>query len=231
MTGLFLDRKKGEIVVPRGESQDVPLLCVEDGDYVCRATVPEGGRLSVSAFVLAGVADSAGSADVGRVNLSLEIDLVGAGAEFRLDGLFIASGGGFASIDVKVNHLSPDATSRQLIKGIATDTATGSFSGMVYVARDAQRTDAIQQNRNLQLTDTAHIFTHPGLEIYADDVKCAHGATVGQLDEEAVYYMRQRGISEAEARRMQLQGFAAEIIDRCPSETIRKVVFERVFAL
>jgi len=222
MTGLFLDRKEADIVVSRGESQDVPVLCASEGDFLCRAVVAENGRLNISAFVLGGV---------GRVNLSLQVDLVGTGAEFKLDGLFIASSSSFTSVNVKVNHLSPDTTSRQLVKGIAADTATGSFSGMIYVARDAQRTDAMQQNRNLQLTDTAHILTHPGLEIYADDVKCSHGATVGQLDEESVYYMRQRGVSEAEARRMQLQGFAAEIIDRCPSEEVRKVVFGRVFEL
>ncbi len=102
---------------------------------------------------------------------------------------------------------------------------------MVYVARDAQRTDASQHNRNLQLTDNAHIFTRPQLEIYADDVKCAHGATIGRLDEEAVYYMRQRGISESEARRMQLHGFAADIINHCPSDTSRETIAAKAEAL
>ena len=97
----------------------------------------------------------------------------------------------------------------------AAGNAVGSFAGMVYIAQDAQRTDAQQQSRNLLLNDTARIFAQPQLEIYADDVKCSHGATVGQLDDEAIYYMRQRGLSEKQARRLQIEGFAYDVVQHC----------------
>jgi hypothetical protein len=155
-------------------------------------------------------------------SITITVDLKGEGAEFHLHALYIASGvgeyAGRAAIDVRVNHLAPGCTSRQLVKGIAAGEATAVFNGMVHVAAGAQKTDATQRNQNLQLTDTAHIHATPALEIYADDVKCSHGATVGRLDEEAIYYMRQRGVGEAEARRMQMHGFAAEIVNHCPAE-------------
>ncbi len=157
--------------------------------------------------------------------------MAGEGAEFELHALYIASGADRAEIDVRVNHLAPNCTSRQLVKGIAGDAATGSFAGMVHVAHGAQKTDASQRNQNLQLSDTAHIITRPELEIYADDVRCGHGATIGRLDDEAIYYMRQRGVGEAEARRMQLYGFAGEIIDHTASEALREPIRAKITAL
>ena len=113
-----------------------------------------------------------------------------------------------------VQHLSCDCRSSELIKGMAIRKAVGSFAGRIYVAPDAQRTDAALLNRNIVLSDAARIYTKPTLEIYADDVKCGHGATVGKLDPEAIYYMQQRGLSEQAARRLQLVGFAAEVVER-----------------
>ena len=98
------------------------------------------------------------------------------------------------------------------------------------MAQDAQRTDAQQQSRNILLSDTARITTWPQLEIYADDVKCSHGATVGQMDAEAVYYMRQRGLSEAEARRLQIEGFVGDIVRRCGIEPLGEALLEAVAA-
>ncbi|MDE6308223.1 MAG: SufD family Fe-S cluster assembly protein, partial [Bacteroidales bacterium] len=112
----------------------------------------------------------------------------------------------------KINHNSPEARSRQLFKGILDDSASGRFEGHVLVASGAQKTEAYQTNRNLLLTKKAKFQTKPYLEIYADDVKCSHGATVGQLDEKALFYMRCRGISQATARRLLMYAFAAEVI-------------------
>ena len=129
--------------------------------------------------------------------------------------LYLCGGKEPCDLNLAVRHLAPDCRSYSLVKGAAANESIGSFAGMVYVAQDAQRTDAQQQSRNLLLSDTARIFTQPQLEIYADDVKCTHGATVGQLDDEAIYYMRQRGLSERQARRLQIEGFAYDVVQHC----------------
>ena len=120
-----------------------------------------------------------------------------------------------------------DCRSNSLIKGISSDRATGEFRGLVYVAQDAQRTDAQQQNRNIEL-DNSHIVALPQLEIYADDVRCSHGSTVGYSNPEAIFYMRQRGISEADARRMQIEGFVQDVVSRCNMEPVCAVVHQTV---
>lgn len=129
-------------------------------------------------------------------------------------GLFMAGDGERKAVDIRIEHLVPDCRSDVLIKGVASGTGHGSFEGMVYVAQDAQHTEAYQQSRNLIMGGRARIVTSPQLEIYADDVRCSHGATVGQMNDEAVYYMRQRGLSEAEARGLQLTGFVNDVISR-----------------
>ena len=113
-----------------------------------------------------------------------------------------------------VEHASPHCGSRQFYNGILNDRAHGVFHGRIIVHKDAQKTDAKQTNRNLLLSDNARIDTKPQLEIYADDVKCTHGATIGQIDEGALFYLRSRGIEEASARKLLLSAFAGECLDR-----------------
>ncbi len=149
---------------------------------------------------------------VAAASAAYEIDLDGRDAENTLRGAFIVGGEERAEIDVRVNHNSSDCRSDSLIKGVAGGRSTGEFVGLVYVAPDAQRTDARQTSRNIELGGEARIVAKPQLEIYADDVKCSHGATVGQLDADAVMYMRQRGLSEAQARRLQIEGFVCDIV-------------------
>jgi Fe-S cluster assembly protein SufD len=139
--------------------------------------------------------------------------LGGSGASCRLDGAWLA-GQGHVEHQTSVDHAVPHGTSRQLQKGILAGKATSAFSGHVLVRPDAQKTDAHQANHNLLLSREAKAHTKPGLRIFADDVKCAHGATVGQLDDDAVFYLRTRGIGEAEARRLLLEAFLAEVVDR-----------------
>ncbi|MDR2883448.1 MAG: SufD family Fe-S cluster assembly protein [Alistipes sp.] len=221
--------KEAENIFAKGEHFVEPVI-VESGSTDRRFVLEAGARLYATAFVLA---TDSGEAGGGKAKFRLTVDFTGEGAEFYLHALYITSGNDAtrADIDVIINHLTPRCTSRQLIKGIATSEATGSFIGMVHVAPGAQKTDAAQRNQNLQLTDTAYVLSRPGLEIYADDVKCSHGSTVGRLDEETIYYMRQRGLSEAEARRMQMHGFAAEIVNHCPSEDSRRDIGERIISL
>ncbi|MBQ5709911.1 MAG: SufD family Fe-S cluster assembly protein [Alistipes sp.] len=147
--------------------------------------------------------------------------LVERNARFELDGAFVLSGEEKGSVAVDVNHMASDCSSRTSYKGVASGKAHGSFSGLVYVAPDAQRTDSQQSSRNITIGE-AHIEALPQLEIYADDVKCSHGATVGQMDDEAVLYMRQRGLSLATAKRLQIEGFVSDVVLHSAIEDCRE---------
>ena len=139
-------------------------------------------------------------------------DLDGANASNKVRSVYIAGGEEHTRIALRVNHNVADCQSDSLVKGVAGGKSVGEFYGLVYVAEDAQRTDARQTNRNIEIGSESKIITKPQLEIYADDVKCSHGATVGQLDGDAVLYMRQRGLSEEQARRLQIEGFVNDIV-------------------
>jgi Fe-S cluster assembly protein SufD len=140
--------------------------------------------------------------------------LAGEGGDCLINGLFIGNGRQHLDNYMLVEHAKPHCGSRQFYNGILDDHAHGVFHGRIIVHKDAQKTDAKQTNRNLLLSDHAQIDTKPQLEIYADDVKCTHGATIGQIDESALFYLRSRGIDEASARKMLLLAFADECLDR-----------------
>ena len=140
--------------------------------------------------------------------------LAGEGGECLINGLFVGSGRQHLDNYMLVEHASPRCGSRQFYNGILADRAHGVFHGRIIVHKDAQKTDAKQTNRNLLLSDTAQIDTKPQLEIYADDVKCTHGATIGQIEETALFYLRSRGIDETSARRLLLVAFASECLER-----------------
>jgi len=136
------------------------------------------------------------------------------GCENNTYGLFFADRNQHVDNYVSIDHAKPNCMSRQLFKGILDDSATGAFNGRIIVRKDAQKTNAFQTNNNILLSDTAKMNTKPQLEIYADDVKCSHGATTGQLDENALFYMQSRGIPTAEARLLMLYAFAHEVFDK-----------------
>ena len=136
----------------------------------------------------------------GDIRNSYHIDLDGEGAETQVYGLYLIDKTQHVENHLKVNHNVPHCTSNEKFKGVLDDEASGVFNGHVYVAPNAQKTDAHQNNSNIILTPKAKINSQPFLEIYADDVKCSHGTSTGQLDQEAMFYMRQRGISKANAR-------------------------------
>ena len=148
----------------------------------------------------------------------VHVRLAGEGAECRLDGLTLAQGSQHVDHQTSIDHAEPHGTSHQLYKGILDGRARAVFSGRVLVEPHAQKTDARQANHNLLLSPDAVANAKPQLEIFADDVKCAHGATVGQLDEDALFYMRSRGIGPRSARRLLLHAFASEIVERMPHE-------------
>jgi Fe-S cluster assembly protein SufD len=158
----------------------------------------------------------------GLVRNSTHHFLGGEGAECTSYGLYLADK--FQHVDnyVNVDHAFPNCTSNQLFKGVLDDMATGAFNGRIYVHKNAQGTLAYQKNNNILLTDDAKMDTKPQLEIYADDVKCSHGATVGQLDDDALFYLQSRGINKREARLMLMFGFAHEVIQNIKVEALRE---------
>lgn len=150
--------------------------------------------------------------------IPLEIDIDGEGCEVDLAGLYICGGEDDVRFDITVKHNCGGSLSRQLFKGIAGGKARAEFDGLIYVKKDAQKTKAYQENHNILLDETARVETRPQLEIYADDVECSHGATTGFLNPDELFYMRSRGITEAEARRLQMISFLAPVLDRLPEE-------------
>jgi Fe-S cluster assembly protein SufD len=159
--------------------------------------------------------------------------LAGEGAECLINGLYIGRGRQLLDNYMLVEHARPHCSSRQFYNGILDDHSHGVFHGRIIVHKDAQKTDAKQTNRNLLLSDDAQIDTTPQLEIYADDVKCTHGATIGQIEESALFYLRSRGISEADARQILLQAFAGECLDRLAGSVrdyCESIVLERLLA-
>jgi Fe-S cluster assembly protein SufD len=152
---------------------------------------------------------------------AVDVVLAGAAASVEVNGLYLPSARQRHDNVVTVEHAASSCTSRQLFKGVVDDHARGSFSGHVIVRPETVATDAGQTNRSLLLQRTAEADSRPWLEIFADDVKCTHGATVGRLDDEALFYMRSRGIAERDARAMLISAFVNEIIDRIHPETLR----------
>jgi Fe-S cluster assembly protein SufD len=147
--------------------------------------------------------------------------MAGEGCECMINGLFMPTGRQHMDNYMRVEHASPHCDSRQLYKGILDGKSRGVFHGRIIVHKNAQKTDAKQTNKNLLLSDEAQIDTKPQLEIYADDVKCTHGATIGQIDQNAIFYLRSRGIAEDSARVFLLLAFASESLQRMKVEPIR----------
>jgi Fe-S cluster assembly protein SufD len=146
--------------------------------------------------------------------------------ECTLDGLYLGHGRRVIDNHTAIDHAKPNCNSHELYRGMLDDHARGVFNGKIFVRQDAQKTDAKQTNQVLLLSDDATINTKPQLEIFADDVKCTHGATVGQLDEEMLFYLRARGIGREDARAILVHAFASDIIDRVTIEPLRAALEE-----
>ena len=160
----------------------------------------------------------------GLVRNNVHPVMAGEGGYCMINGLFMPRGTQHMDNYMLVEHASPHCDSRQFYNGILEDKGRGVFSGLILVHKDAQKTDAKQTNRNLLLSKDAQVDTKPQLEIYADDVKCTHGATIGQIDPDAIFYLRARGIPEEQAQRMLLFAFAGENLERMREEPIRSYV-------
>jgi Fe-S cluster assembly protein SufD len=151
-------------------------------------------------------------------------------SECELNGLYLGVKRQHIDNHTRINHLKPHAISREMYKGVLDDRARGVFQGRVIVAEDAQKTDSLMNNRNLLLSDDAEADTKPQLEIYADDVKCGHGVTVGQLDEKSIFYLQSRSVDEETARNMLTFAFANEMVDKIKVKSLHDKVLEQVLA-
>jgi Fe-S cluster assembly protein SufD len=158
----------------------------------------------------------------------LQVVLDGEGSDCTLNGLFLASGHRLVDNHTVIDHRRPHATSRELYKGILAGHGQGVFNGAIVVRRGAQKTNAVQHSKNLLLSENAQINSKPQLEIRADDVRCSHGASIGQLDQDALFYLKTRGIEDHIARRILVRGFAAEITEGIRLRNIRDEVEARI---
>lgn len=157
------------------------------------------------------------SGDLVRNNLTL--NLLGSNSEGNMYGIYLLNGKTHVDNHTNVDHTIPHAESNELYKGILADQSRGVFNGKIFVRQDAQKTNAFQQNNNILLSEEAIVNTKPQLEIWADDVKCSHGCTVGQLDEEALFYLQARGIDKVQAKGLLLYAFAGEVLEKIEEES------------
>jgi len=157
---------------------------------------------------------------LGREELGAVLD--GEGAEALLNGLYMTTGRQLIDNHTTLDHAKPHCASREFYKGVLDGKSTAVFNGKIIVREDAQKTDSKQSDKNLLLSEDATINTKPQLEIFADDVKCTHGATIGQIDADAIFYLRSRGIGLEEARSLLVVAFAQEIIDRIKFDPLRE---------
>ena len=190
------------------------VIIVSDGQLIRDIEVQSGQRKDMVLLMFPGVS----------CDIRLDVRLTGEGAEANVYGAYVCGGEEKVKIAVDMHHDMPHCNSRQLFKGIAGGVSKVDFYGKIIVAQDAQRTEAYQENHNILLTDGAKVDTKPQLEIYADDVKCSHGATIGRLNEEEQFYMRSRGISLEDAKVLQMISFIAPVLEHIDDEAQREAV-------
>lgn len=154
------------------------------------------------------------------------VEMAAENCEAHLNGLFITKGTQSVDNHTLIDHQMPNCESNELYKGIAKDKSTGTFNGKIFVRKDAQKTNAYQSSKNILMSDDATINTKPQLEIYADDVKCSHGTSTGKIDTEALFYLKARGIGEDNARKLLLQAFAQELINKIEIDSLRERVLD-----
>lgn len=161
-----------------------------------------------------------------RNNLNMVLD--DQFIESHLNGLYLTNGSQVVDNHTLVDHRKPNCNSNELYKGIIEDKSSATFNGKIYVRKDAQKTNAFQSNKNILLSDDGTINTKPQLEIYADDVKCSHGTSTGKLDEDKIFYLRARGLSEASAKKLLMHAFASEVVDTIKIEALREYVEAKI---
>lgn len=204
-----------------GQSELAPQ---ETGEMQVQAGIPQhivverNSKADVVILIMPGVS----------CDIKLDVSLVGEGAEANIYGAYVCGADERVKIAVDMHHDVPHCNSRQLFKGIAGGASKVDFYGKIIVAQDAQRTEAYQENHNILLSDDARVDTKPQLEIYADDVKCSHGATIGRLNEEEQFYMRSRGITLEDAKVLQMISFLAPVLELIPDPQQRETISQQL---
>ena len=160
-----------------------------------------------------------------QIRNTIHVRLSGEDADCRLEGLYVGSGTRVIENHTLIEHQKPRGTSRELYKGILDGQSRGLFDGLIIVQKEAQKTDSVQTNRNLLLSTEAKAVSNPELKIFANDVKCRHGSTIGQIDAGQLFYMRSRGVPQAEARRLLVYAFASEMIEQVELPALREILF------
>ncbi|MCI1778459.1 MAG: Fe-S cluster assembly protein SufD [Bacteroidales bacterium] len=183
-----------------------------DCEFGLVADLAQGASLKLNLITLSG----------GETRNRPSINFTGEHAGCEVNGLYLADGSQKIDTVVNINHMVPYCKSSQLFRGILNGKAVTKFNGVIYVAKDAQKTEAFQANNNLLSSEQARAYTQPHLIIYADDVKCSHGATVGNLNEDELFYLRSRGISLEEARQLQQQAFAYGVLSKIDNVELRR---------
>lgn len=225
-TGAYLNNAVTEIVVGAGANVDHYKIQIESREAfhiaTLQAEVERNAHYSTTSIALGG--------SLVRNNSKTRL---AEGSEATLNGLYLVNAKQHVDNQLTVDHAQPSASSYELYKGILDGSATAAFNGKILVRKDAQKTDAKQTNKNLILSDDAVVNTKPELQILADDVRCTHGATIGQLDSEAGFYLQSRGIGKEDARSMLTYAFAQDVIDRIkiPSlkSALERTIFEKLY--
>ncbi len=218
-----------EVYVGKNAAIDLVKLQLEVsnaiGIHTLESQVQRDGRFSTATVTFSSPNTGTGNALI-RNNVTAR--LVGDNAHADLNGLYFGKENAHIDNHILVDHVAPNCTSNQLYKGVLNDESTGVFNGKIFVKPDAQKTNAFQSSKALLLSSEASINSKPQLEIFADDVKCSHGAAVGQLDENAMFYLRARGITKQEATQILTYAFAHEVIDHVHSKPIRQFLCDKL---
>ena len=216
---------KIEIFLAKGAHLDIDLIQdhAETHFHLMQVEViqEEGSHLNLVTHTLRG----------GWIRNEVKIELRGQRAHAGLSGFYLPENQQLIDNHTVVDHQVPNCTSNELYKGVLFDQSRGVFNGKVFVRKDAQKTEAYQSNKNIMMSDTAEMDSKPELEIYADDVRCSHGSTTGTFDQEALFYLRARGLSEMGAKQMLVSAYINEVIDRSGQplviEYVKKTLSER----
>lgn len=217
-TGKIFTNQVAEVFLEENAKLDSYRIQMEDSNSfqvnTTQALVNQNANFTTHTFTFGGA----------MVRNNLNVVLGSEYCEAHLNGLFVAKNTQLIDNHTLVDHTKPNCPSNELYKGVAKDKGTGIFNGKIYVRKDAQKTNAYQSSKNILLSDDATINTKPQLEIYADDVKCSHGTSTGKVDEQALFYLKARGISEESARKLLLQAFAQEVLDKVGIDIVKEKV-------